>query len=113
MLDEGLTGVRVIRAFDRNAHQSRRFDAANFDLTRNAIAVNRLAWLKRAWELRRDHPGKFAAFHQGRLVGVVDSQLQAQALVKDFDPPFEQALAFPIDEGPDCTPFESISSEYL
>jgi ATP-binding cassette, subfamily B, multidrug efflux pump len=45
VLDEGLTGVRVIRAFDRNAHQSQRFDAANFDLTSNAIAVNRLVSL--------------------------------------------------------------------
>jgi ATP-binding cassette subfamily B protein len=45
VLDEGLTGVRVIRAFDRNAHESRRFDAANLDLTRNAIAVNRLVSL--------------------------------------------------------------------
>ena len=45
VLDEGLTGVRVIRAFDRHAHQTRRFDAANFDLTRNAIAVNRLVSL--------------------------------------------------------------------
>jgi len=42
VLDEGLTGVRVIRAFDRNRHESRRFDAANRDLTDNAIAVNRL-----------------------------------------------------------------------
>lgn len=42
VLDEGLTGVRVIRAFDRNDHESRRFDAANLDLTNNAIAVNRL-----------------------------------------------------------------------
>ena len=45
VLDEGLTGVRVIRAFDRNAHESRRFDAANLDLTHNAIAVNRLVSL--------------------------------------------------------------------
>ena len=45
VLDEGLTGVRVIRAFHRNAHESRRFDAANLDLTRNAIAVNRLVSL--------------------------------------------------------------------
>lgn len=45
VLDEGLTGVRVIRAFHRNAHQSRRFDAANLDLTNNAIAVNRLVSL--------------------------------------------------------------------
>ena len=42
VLDEGLTGVRVIRAFDRSASQSRRFDAANLDLTDNAIMVNRL-----------------------------------------------------------------------
>ncbi|HEX5070173.1 MAG TPA: ABC transporter ATP-binding protein [Vicinamibacterales bacterium] len=42
VLDEGLTGVRVIRAFDRNAQQSARFDAANRDLTENAISVNRL-----------------------------------------------------------------------
>jgi ATP-binding cassette subfamily B multidrug efflux pump len=45
VLDEGLTGVRVIRAFDRGAHQTRRFDAANLDLTGNAIAVNRLVSL--------------------------------------------------------------------
>jgi ATP-binding cassette subfamily B protein len=42
VLDEGLTGVRVIRAFDRNQHESLRFNAANRDLTDNAIAVNRL-----------------------------------------------------------------------
>ena len=42
VLDEGLTGVRVIRAFDRNRHESRRFGAANRDLTENAISVNRL-----------------------------------------------------------------------
>ena len=45
VLDEGLTGVRVIRAFDRDRHQSRRFAAANLDLTNNAIAVNRLVSL--------------------------------------------------------------------
>jgi len=39
---EGLSGVRVIRAFDRGAHQRQRFDAANLDLTNTAIAVNRL-----------------------------------------------------------------------
>jgi ATP-binding cassette subfamily B protein len=42
VLDEGLAGVRVIRAFDRGAHEHRRFDAANLDLTNTAIAVNRL-----------------------------------------------------------------------
>ena len=42
ILDEGLTGVRVIRAFNRGAHEHRRFDAANLDLTNTAIAVNRI-----------------------------------------------------------------------
>ena len=45
VLDEGLSGVRVIRAFDRGADQSRRFDAANQDVTATAISVNRLVAL--------------------------------------------------------------------
>ena len=39
VLGEGLSGVRVIRAFDRGAHQRERFDRANLDLTNTAIAV--------------------------------------------------------------------------
>ena len=42
VLDEGLTGVRVVRAFDRNDYEHRRFDVANLDLTDTAIAVNRI-----------------------------------------------------------------------
>jgi len=42
VLGEGLSGVRVIRAFDRGAHQRERFDQANLDLTNTAVAVNRL-----------------------------------------------------------------------
>lgn len=42
VLDEGLTGVRVIRAFDRIDHEKQRFDVANQDLTDTAIAVNRI-----------------------------------------------------------------------
>jgi ATP-binding cassette, subfamily B, multidrug efflux pump len=42
VLGEGLGGVRVIRAFDRGAHQRERFDRANLDLTNTAISVNRL-----------------------------------------------------------------------
>ncbi len=42
VLGEGLSGVRVIRAFDRGAHQRDRFDQANLDVTHTAIAVNRL-----------------------------------------------------------------------
>jgi len=42
VLGEGLSGVRVIRAFDRGTQQRARFDAANLDLTNTAIALNRL-----------------------------------------------------------------------
>ncbi len=42
MLDENLTGVRVIRAFDRIGHEKRRFDVANADLTDTTITVNQI-----------------------------------------------------------------------
>jgi len=42
VLDEGLTGVRVIRAFDRTSHEQHRFDVANLDVTDTAITVNRI-----------------------------------------------------------------------
>jgi ATP-binding cassette, subfamily B, multidrug efflux pump len=42
ILDEGLTGVRVIRAFDRVKHEEKRFDTANLELTDVSIKVNRL-----------------------------------------------------------------------
>jgi ATP-binding cassette, subfamily B, multidrug efflux pump len=42
VLREGLTGIRVIRAFDRIDHEQRRFEEANADLTNNAIQVNRI-----------------------------------------------------------------------
>lgn len=42
ILDEGLTGVRVVRAFDRVKHEEQRFDEANLDLTDVAIRVNRV-----------------------------------------------------------------------
>jgi ATP-binding cassette subfamily B multidrug efflux pump len=42
ILDEGLAGVRVIRAFDRIQHEERRFDEANLDLTNTYIIVNRI-----------------------------------------------------------------------
>ena len=42
VLDEGLTGVRVVRAFDRQRYEERRFDEANLELTNIAIRVNRL-----------------------------------------------------------------------
>src|SRR5579859_484935 len=42
VLDEGLTGVRVVRAFDRQRYEERRFDEANLELTGIAIRVNRL-----------------------------------------------------------------------
>ncbi len=42
ILDEGLAGVRVVRAFDRVKREEARFDVANHDLTDVAIRVNRL-----------------------------------------------------------------------
>src|SRR3954468_3729342 len=42
VLGEGLSGVRVIRAFDRGAHQRARYDEANLDLTNTATSLNRL-----------------------------------------------------------------------
>jgi ATP-binding cassette, subfamily B, multidrug efflux pump len=42
ILDEGLTGVRVVRAFDRQRFEERRFDVANLDLTDVTVRVNRM-----------------------------------------------------------------------
>src|SRR5438270_606799 len=42
IMDEGLTGVRVVRAFDRQQYEEQRFDVANRDLTDVTIRVNRL-----------------------------------------------------------------------
>ncbi|MBU3210323.1 ABC transporter ATP-binding protein/permease [Clostridium algidicarnis] len=42
VLREGLTGIRVIRAFNRNDHERERFNEANYDLTSTAIKVNKL-----------------------------------------------------------------------
>jgi ATP-binding cassette subfamily B protein len=42
VMREGLTGVRVVRAFDRVDHQKKRFDEANLDLTATSITVNKL-----------------------------------------------------------------------
>jgi ATP-binding cassette subfamily B multidrug efflux pump len=42
VLREGLTGVRVIRAFNRGEHERTRFDEANLDLTNVSIRVNKL-----------------------------------------------------------------------
>jgi ATP-binding cassette subfamily B protein len=39
---ETLSGVRVIRAFDRTAYEERRFDQANVDLTDTTLRVNRM-----------------------------------------------------------------------
>lgn len=42
ILDENLTGVRVVRAFNREKHEERRFDEANRDVTAIAIRVNQM-----------------------------------------------------------------------
>ncbi|WP_353893687.1 ABC transporter ATP-binding protein [Proteinivorax hydrogeniformans] len=42
VMRENLTGIRVIRAFNRIDHEQNRFDVANKDLTNTAIKVNKL-----------------------------------------------------------------------
>lgn len=42
VLREKLTGVRVIRAFNKEEHEMKRFHDANVDLTNNYIKVNRI-----------------------------------------------------------------------
>ena len=42
VVDEGLTGVRVIRAFNREQHEEERYDHANQEITNLGITVNRL-----------------------------------------------------------------------
>ncbi|WP_315116429.1 ABC transporter ATP-binding protein [uncultured Clostridium sp.] len=42
VLRENLIGIRVIRAFNRNDHEKKRFDEANLDLTNTAIKVNKI-----------------------------------------------------------------------
>jgi ATP-binding cassette subfamily B protein len=42
VLREGLTGIRVVRAFNRIEDEKERFDAANLDLMKVSVQVNRL-----------------------------------------------------------------------
>lgn len=42
VLRENLTGIRVIRAFNKEEHEKARFEEANADLTNNYIKVNRI-----------------------------------------------------------------------
>ncbi|MEH7305433.1 ABC transporter ATP-binding protein [Neobacillus drentensis] len=42
VLRENLTGIRVIRSFNRVEHEKKRFDEANWDLTQTAITVNKI-----------------------------------------------------------------------
>jgi len=42
ILSENLTGVRVVRAFNRIGHEQERFDVANHDVTDIAIRVNQI-----------------------------------------------------------------------
>lgn len=42
VLRENLTGIRVIRSFNKIEHEKKRFDTANLDLTNTAIKVNKI-----------------------------------------------------------------------
>ncbi|ADL08409.1 ABC transporter ATP-binding protein [Thermosediminibacter oceani] len=52
ILRENLTGIRVIRAFNKIEYEKKRFNEANIDLTNMSIKVNRImAWLMPAMML--------------------------------------------------------------
>lgn len=42
VLREELTGIRVIRSFNRTKHEINRFDAANWDITQTSIKINQI-----------------------------------------------------------------------
>lgn len=42
ILDENLIGVRVVRAFNREEHEEKRFDVANLEVTNISIKVNQM-----------------------------------------------------------------------
>jgi ATP-binding cassette subfamily B multidrug efflux pump len=42
VLRENLTGVRVVRAFNRSEYEKKRFDEANLDLTDTAVRANKI-----------------------------------------------------------------------
>ncbi|MDR9853487.1 ABC transporter ATP-binding protein [Paenibacillus sp. VCA1] len=42
VLRENLTGIRVIRSFNRIEHEQKRFNEANYDLTQTAVKVNKI-----------------------------------------------------------------------
>lgn len=42
VMRESLTGIRVIRSFNRTSYESQRFDAANLDLMETSIKVNKI-----------------------------------------------------------------------
>ena len=42
VLREQITGIRVVRAFTREVHEARRFDAANLDLTKLSLKIGNL-----------------------------------------------------------------------
>ncbi|MFC5531366.1 ABC transporter ATP-binding protein [Cohnella yongneupensis] len=42
VLRENLTGMRVVRSFNRGEHESKRFEQANADLTATAVKVNQI-----------------------------------------------------------------------
>jgi ATP-binding cassette subfamily B multidrug efflux pump len=49
VMRENLTGIRVVRAFNRDKYESKRFDGVNWDLTATSIRVNRIMAL--TWPL--------------------------------------------------------------
>ena len=64
VLRETLSGIRVIRAFDRTAYEERRFAEANDDLTATTLRVTRLFALM----MPDDHAGPEPLHRRGHVV---------------------------------------------
>ncbi|MDK6680833.1 ABC transporter transmembrane domain-containing protein, partial [Aerococcus sp. UMB8608] len=68
---EGLTGVRVIRAFNKNAYESDRFQEANDDYRQTAIGAQvRLGFLIPVMMTTLNLTTVFLVWYGGRLTAI-------------------------------------------
>ena len=76
VLREKLSGVRVIRAFVKNAYEEARFEAANLDLTRTSLTVHRMmAFLMPSMMLLMNVAALFIYWFGARRIDTGDMQI--------------------------------------
>lgn len=85
VLREKLTGMRVIRAFNTEEHEMKRFAAANTDLTDNYIKVNRImAFMMPAIMLVMNFTSLAVLWFGARLISTGDMDLGALAAFTQY-----------------------------